>query len=341
MTVTPTAQCPPAVATASFERKAPAEANATNLSKDSAASRDLAYFSNKLKDFAPTEGVSISPTLQAELPDGSTLKIETVPPSIQKYILAKENASRSVIDDYFFYLDASGIKEQAEGLRSGQDYNPDGASNAYFVRGLCEWFEGSDADSVAKSLEALVREYADKLKDGETPDMNQLQTKFHVSGVETTIGQIFQIRDTALAIRDVDYGSTVGTGGFVTFAQKGMMKATAEAYAATLPEGLGDSFAKHFTQLVEKNEVATMQYWKSLEYSSGRITKDFHSFLTDTSKNAYKLFSEIDSGGADFSSKLSQLMGRVSASGYYRPEDVNRYKEVLTNAYCQAINAIS
>ncbi|MCI2106539.1 MAG: hypothetical protein LKK00_07475 [Intestinimonas sp.] len=117
MTVTPTAQCPPAVATASFERKAPAEANATNLSKDSAASRDLAYFSNKLKDFAPTEGVSISPTLQAELPDGSTLKIETVPPSIQKYILAKENASRSVIDDYFFYLDASGIKEQAEGLK--------------------------------------------------------------------------------------------------------------------------------------------------------------------------------------------------------------------------------
>jgi hypothetical protein len=99
--------------------------------------------------------------------------------------------------------------------------------------------------------------------------------------------------------------------------------------------------AKRFTQLVEKNEVATMQYWQSLEYSSGRITKDFHSFLTDTSKYVYKLFPESDGEGTNFSSKLSQLMDRVSASGYYRPEDVNRYNEVLTNAYYQAINAIS
>ena len=161
MTVTPTAQCPPAVAMASSERKAPVEANAASLSKDSTGLRDLAYFSNKLKDFAPTAGISISPTLQAELPDKGTLKIETVPPSIQKYILAKENASRSAIDDYFFYLDADGIKDQVEKLCSGQEYNPEEVSNAYFVRGLCEWFEGSDADSVAKSLEALVQEYAE------------------------------------------------------------------------------------------------------------------------------------------------------------------------------------
>lgn len=128
--------------------------------------------------FAPIEGLHRSDDIQGEVPDASTLKVTTIAPCVQKLIQARENASRGVIDNSFFAADFSGIQKKAEALVQGEAYDPSDVENRFFVRSLCDFFVGSDEKEVAASYEALVREYADKLKNGEKPDITQLQTQF-------------------------------------------------------------------------------------------------------------------------------------------------------------------
>lgn len=97
------------------------------------------------------------------------------------------------------------------------------------------------------------------------------------------------MRNTALAIRDVDYGSGVGTDMFISFARKGMMRAAAETYASTLPEGLGTVFSSRMTQLVDKNTTASMQQWKNLAYCNGQISIENHARCIERSNQMLTL----------------------------------------------------
>lgn len=306
-----------------------------------ASQRSLDYFSKRLKDFAPIEGLHRSDDIQGEVPDASTLKVTTIAPCLQKYLQARENASRGVIDDTFFVADFSGIQQKAEALVRGDAYDSSDVENRCFVRSLCEFFVGSDEKEVASSYEALVREYADKLKNGEKPDITQLQTKFSLSGEETTIGQVLNMRDTALAIRNIDYGSSVGTSMFITFANKGMMRAAAETYAATLPEGLGKAFASRMTQLIDKDKTASMQQWKNLDYCSGQISKNFNQFLTQSSEYAFSLFSKSNLTGADLDNKTAELARYISKSGFFEPGSEQIFRDILSKSYREAMASVS
>lgn len=339
------AACRPAQApSVSCERSKPSEVKEPmeqGVASRTASQRSLDYFSEGLKTFAPIEGLRRSDDIQGEVPDAGTLKVTTIAPCVQKFIQARENASRGVIDNSFFAADFSSIQKKAEALVQGEAYDPGDVENRFFVRSLCDFFVGSDEKEVAASYEALVREYADKLKNGETPDITQFQTKFSLSGEETTIGQVLNMRNTALAIRDVDYGSGVGTDMFISFARKGMMRAAAETYASTLPEGLGKVFSSRMTQLVDKNTTASMQQWKNLAYCNGQISKDFNQFLTQSAEYAFSLFSKSNLTSADLADKTAELTRYISDSGYFQPESEQVFRNILSKSCREVISSIS
>lgn len=320
------------------EAKAPMEQGAASRT---ASQRNLDYFSEGLKAFAPIEGLHRSDNLQGEAPDAGTLQVTTVAPCVQKFLQARENASRGVIDDSFFAADFSGIQKKAEALARGEAYDPGDVENRFFVRSLCDFFAGSDEKEVASSYEALVREYAGKLKNGEKPDIDQLQTQFSLSGERTTIGQVLNMRNTALAIRNVDYGSGVGTDMFISFARKGMMRAAAETYASTLPEGLGKAFSSRMTQLIDKNTTASLQQWNNLAYCNGQLAKDFNQFLTRSAESAFSLFSKSNLTSADLAGKTAELTRCIADSGYFQPEAAQIFRNILSASCREAISSIS
>lgn len=300
---------------------------------------DVLTLSQALKEQASTSGLFLPETSSVLKTDPGVLKIGPVPPDVQLYENCKLNAERGLIDDYFFHLDDGAIKAQAEKLLHGDAYDPDDLSSSVFVRGLCEWFSEKDQASVAKSFENLVYEYAQNMKNGTSPNVSQLQTKFSFAGDETTLGQIFEMRDTALALKEVDYGSGTGTGMFLYSAKKGLMKAAAIKYADTLPGQLGTSFKGNLTRLIDNSERFSMQRWKQDEYCSGRLSKGFYDFLTQSSEYSFKLFSESNLSNVDFTEKKNLFLDRISE--YCEPEGLQIYGKALSEAYDAVCAAIS
>lgn len=300
---------------------------------------DVLKLSQALKEQAPTPGLLLPETSAVLKTDPGVLKIGPIPPDVQLYYNCKLNAERGLIDDYFFHLDDDAIKAQAEKLLHGDSYDPDDLSSSVFVRGLCEWFSEKDQASVAKSYENLVSEYAQHMKNDSTPTVSQLQTKFSFAGEETTLGQIFKMRDTALALDAVDYGSGTGTGMFLYSAKKGLMKAAAIQYADTLSGQLGTSFKGNLTRLIDNSERFSMQRWKKDEYCAGRLSKGFYDFLTQSSEYSFKLFSDSNLSNVDFTEKKHLFLDRISE--YCEPEGLQIYGKALSEAYDAVCAAIS
>lgn len=261
-------------------------------------------------------------------PEPFTLRMSS--PYSQQYRRCTEGAENGQITDYFFYLDASMIENQAMKVKNGEVYKGDPIRDL-FIKSLNAWFQEGDTAATAESFDAMVNEYVKLLEEGKTPSMSQLKTTFSFGGEQVTISQMFEMRDIARALNDVDYGSSLGTEMHVGFAKLGMLKVAAQDYAKTLPPGLQGAFSERFSSMVENAYQKRMQTWKQDAYMQGSLTTQHYNRITQTSELAYNLFSSGTLSQSSVQANINKLT--ESFKDYYHPDSVTVCQRDLTDAY--------
>lgn len=156
-------------------------------------------------------------------------------------------------------------------------------------------------------VQTMVRELADRMKNGQSTDLRTLNTKITIEGQDLTMGQIMDIQSASKKLtKDIDdIGS--GSESIPNYMKKALTKVAANLYANTLPGKLGQAYKTSFSNIVDSNYNASQNNFN--QYSS------FEPVFVKNNNAAvawYNLFSSIDTSSkanatADFEKKMNSF----------------------------------
>jgi len=128
-----------------------------------------------------------------------------------------------------------------------------------FVRDTLDFFTNgnysqADVNRMQDQMTAVVRELAQQIKDGGTPDLSKVKTSLTVGGMEVSISQLLEMQSTGRELSKSFSGMTSGSltaHNIEAFAEMGIAKSLGNYYGSD-KGAIGQMFSKNMDRLYEK-----------------------------------------------------------------------------------------
>lgn len=197
--------------------------------------------------------------------------------------------------------------------------------DAGFVSHTLDFFTGGNytrADSMRMEDEitTIVEELAQRIKNGETPDLNKLQNKVTICGVGVSLTELMAYQKTGRELMDnFEYGNLsapLSGESVAEHAKMGLAKSFAELYGSDKGE-IGKRFAEGIARVYDKavarqEKSASSDFWRD-----GYWCREAVDIQVSSAKTFGKLKSDSkESLTKDFKDKLNQLQSRIRAYCY-------------------------
>lgn len=258
-------------------------------------------------------------------PSGGLI-VETINPNVITAEDANKSAAAGGATHGFFYrstdflLDAA--KEYAT-LGENEVFQYRNIADVNFVRDALDFFTDgnysqSDVNAVQEQMTEVVRELAQQVKNGETPDLSKLQSKLTIGGADVTISQLMDMqkmgRELSDSFNEITSGSLTANNT-KAFAKMGIAKSLGNYYGSDKGE-IGKLFSAAVDRLYKKGvaQVEKAEAWgQTVSYAANTSgNKD----AVKTELSIADLFSKLDTSSKSsltqsFSSTLSQARALV------------------------------
>ena len=252
---------------------------------------------------------------------GMGLIVETIQPGVFTAEDANKSAASGGATHGFFYRKTDFLFSAAQeytALGENEVFRHRNIDDVNFVRDTLDFFTDgnytqADVNRMQDQMTAVVRELAQQIKDGGSPDLSKVKTTLTVGGGEVSISQLLEIQKTGRELSESFSGMTSGslTGHNIeAFAEMGIAKSLGNYYGSDKGE-IGKLFSSAVDRLYEKGmaQVEKAEAWgQTITYAANTSgNKD----AVKTELNIADLFSKLDTSSKSsfaqsFSSALSQ-----------------------------------
>ena len=257
---------------------------------------------------------------------GGGLIVETIDPNVITAEDANKSAAAGGATHGFFYRSTDFLLEAAKeyaALGENEVFQYRNIADVNFVRDALDFFTDgnysqSDVNAVQEQMTQVVRELAQQIKNGESPDLSKLQSKLTIGGADVTISQLMDFQKMGQELSDAFSGITSGSltaNNIEAFAKMGIAKSLGNYYGSSKGE-IGKLFSSAVDRLYEKGvaQVEKAEAWaRTASYAANTSgSKD----AVKTELNIAGLFSKLDTSSKSsleksFSSALTQARALV------------------------------
>ena len=257
---------------------------------------------------------------------GMGLIVETIQPGVFTAEDANKSAASGGAAHGFFYRDTDFLLSAAKeytALGEHEVFRHRNINDVNFVRDTLDFFTNgnytqADVNRMQDQMTAVVRELAQQIKEGGSPDLSKVTTTLTVGGGEVSISQLLEMQKTGRELSESFSGITSGslTGHNIeAFAEMGMAKSLSSCYGRD-KGAVGQMFSQGINRLYEKGmaQLEKADAWaKSVSYAAGTSgNRD----AVKTERNIADLFSKLNTESKSgliqsFSSALTQARALV------------------------------
>lgn len=192
--------------------------------------------------------------------DSCGLIIGTIQPGVVTASDANKSAAMGAATHGFLYQDTSFLMDAAKEyatLGENEEFLYRNINDVNYVRDALDFFTGGnytqdDVHAVQEQMTDIVRELAQQIKDGKSPDLNELKNTLTIGGVDVTIAQLTEMQQKGQELQKTAFDHlTIGTFQMSTYGKIGLAQATAHAYGNKNGEA-GALFSAAIDRLAEK-----------------------------------------------------------------------------------------
>lgn len=217
---------------------------------------------------------------------------------------------------YFFTASTDFLMEAAqEYAKIGKDqefvYRP--TNDDQFVRSAVDFFSRgmagqSDYDAMSKSIDGIVRELAEKIKNGEDTSLDKVTSKLDILGEKVSMSDLLKMREQSKSFMNaMGTRITFGTDSLAESAQKGMIKAAAQAYGDKIGGRLGQLYSAAIGAEIDNRYDRTILHSKNSDSVQVKAA-------VDSGTELYELFSKLDATNeSTFKSSFDSMKGQMES----------------------------
>lgn len=257
---------------------------------------------------------------------GMGLIVETIQPGVFTAEDANKSAASGGATHGFFYRKTDFLFSAAQeytALNDNEVFRHRNINDVNFVRDTLDFFTNgnytqADVNRMQDQVTAVVRELAQQIKDGGTPDLSKVKTTLTVGGGEVSISQLLEMQKTGRELSESFSGMTSGSltsHNIEAFAEMGIAKSLGNYYGSD-KGAIGQMFSKSIDRLYEKGmaQLEKADAWvKTVSYAA-RTSGNQDAVKTE--RNIADLFSKLNTGSKSglvqsFSSTLTQARALV------------------------------
>ena len=253
--------------------------------------------------------------------------IETIDPTVYTAEDANKAAASGGATHGFFYRKTDFLFSAAQeytALGENEIFRHRNINDVNFVRDTLDFFTNgnysqTDVNRMQDQMTSVVRELAQQIKDGGTPDLSKVKTTLTVGGTEVSISQLLEMQKTGRELSESFSGITSGSltaHNTEAFAKMGIAKALGNYYGSD-KGAIGQMFSQSMDRLYEKglDQVERGHAWAQTVTYGARTSGNRDAVKTEL--GLAKLFSQMDTGSRSslvqsFSSTLAQARSRVA-----------------------------
>ena len=253
--------------------------------------------------------------------------IETIDPTVYTAEDANKAAASGGATHGFFYRKTDFLFSAAQeytALGENEIFRHRNINDVNFVRDTLDFFTNgnysqTDVNRMQDQMTSVVRELAQQIKDGGTPDLSKVKTTLTVGGTEVSISQLLEMQKTGRELSESFSGMTSGSltaHNTEAFAKMGIAKALGNYYGSD-KGAIGQMFSQSMDRLYEKglDQVERGHAWAQTVTYGARTSGNRDAVKTEL--GLAKLFSQMDTGSKSslvqsFSSTLAQARSRVA-----------------------------
>jgi len=252
--------------------------------------------------------------------------IETIDPTVYTAEDANKAAASGGATHGFFYRKTDFLFSAAQeytALGENEVFRHRNINDVNFVRDTLDFFTNgnysqTDVNRMQNQMTSVVRELAQQIKDGGTPDLSKVKTTLTVGGTEVSISQLLEMQKTGRELSESFSGMTSGSltaHNTEAFAKMGIAKALGNYYGSD-KGAIGQMFSQSMDRLYEKglDQVEHGHAWAQTVTYGARTSGNRDAVKTEL--GLAKLFSQMDTGSKSglvqsFSSTLAQARSLV------------------------------
>lgn len=253
--------------------------------------------------------------------------IETIDPTVYTAEDANKAAASGGATHGFFYRKTDFLFSAAQeytALGENEVFRHRNINDVNFVRDTLDFFTNgnysqTDVNRMQDQMTSVVRELAQQIKDGGTPDLSKVKTTLTVGGTEVSISQLLEMQKTGRELSESFSGMTSGSltaHNTEAFAKMGIAKALGNYYGSD-KGAIGQMFSQSMDRLYEKglDQVERGHAWAQTVTYGARTSGNRDAVKTEL--GLAKLFSQMDTGSKSnlvqsFSSTLAQARSLVA-----------------------------
>lgn len=253
--------------------------------------------------------------------------IETIDPTVYTAEDANKAAASGGATHGFFYRKTDFLFSAAQeytALGENEVFRHRNINDVNFVRDTLDFFTNgnysqTDVNRMQDQMTSIVRELAQQIKDGGTPDLSKVKTTLTVGGTEVSISQLLEMQKTGRELSESFSGMTSGSltaHNTEAFAKMGIAKALGNYYGSD-KGAIGQMFSQSMDRLYEKglDQVERGHAWAQTVTYGARTSGNRDAVKTEL--GLAKLFSQMDTGSKSslvqsFSSTLAQARSLVA-----------------------------
>ena len=253
--------------------------------------------------------------------------IETIDPTVYTAEDANKAAASGGATHGFFYRKTDflfGAAQEYTALGENEIFRHRNINDVNFVRDTLDFFTNgnysqTDVNRMQDQMTSVVRELAQQIKGGGTPDLSKVKTRLTVGGTEVSISQLLEMQKTGRELSESFSGITSGSltaHNTEAFAKMGIAKALGNYYGSD-KGAIGQMFSQSMDRLYEKgrDKVERGHAWAQTVTYGARTSGNRDAVKTEL--GLAKLFSQMDTRNKSglvqsFSSTLAQARSRVA-----------------------------
>lgn len=257
---------------------------------------------------------------------GMGLIVETIQPGVFTAEDANKAAASGGATHGFFYRKTDFLFSAAQeytALNDNEVFRHRNINDVNFVRDTLDFFTDgnytqADVNRMQDQITAVVRELAQQIKDGGSPDLSKVKTTLTVGGAEVSISQLLDMQETGRGLSESFGGMTSGSltaHNIEAFAEMGISKALGNYYGSD-KGAIGQMFSKSIDRLYEKGvaEVQRANTWAQTVSYGAKTSSNQQAVKTEL--GIADMFSKMDTGSKSglihsYSSTLAQARALV------------------------------
>lgn len=248
---------------------------------------------------------------------------------------------------YFFTASTDFLMEAAQEyakIDNDQEFVYRPTNDDQFVRSAVDFFARgmagqSDYEAMSKSIDGIVRELAEKIKNGEDTSLDKVTSKLDILGEKVSMSDLLKMREQSKSFMNaMGTRITFGTDSLAEFAQKGMIKAAAQAYGDKIGGRIGQLYSAAIGEEIDN------RFRRTIEHSENSNSIQVKAAV-DSGTELYNLFSKLDgTNGNTFKSSFDSIKGQMESilsnynSKLLNMADISKYRNEINSYFGLTLN---